>query len=452
MFFMKSKSLFFCLTFGFIQLLSAQNAIVGSGFTTGWGSGSCAGMTNSNFEYLGSGAGGSFIRTEVANATGDQYFRLGVDWSGQVRQHTISSDGSNSQVNPNTEYTLNSTCTTSGAMFMNVASTSHNFIFKTFDAGTTPQYKMIYFLVQGAVQTVASVAQSPLASDVHAGQSVTVTATLSGAFSTGQSAYLAYSSDNFSSRTIVEASGSGTTYTATIPALVNTLGTTVKYYLFTSGPGLAGNMDNTTADWYTINLNNNSGSNYQYTVLAALPISLIDFVVHKTTNDVELKWIVSEQSQNRAFQIERSPDAQNWETLDQLAGAGTSFEEKNYSWIDRQPLEGTSFYRLRQIDYDGQFSLSPVRKVERTGGIVFTVFPNPTVSSTTVKTISATEGEALIDLIDATGRYVGTANFLLQKGENLLEMPLGGMPGGWYTLVYSAANGKFSQRIFIKSE
>lgn len=188
---------------------------------------------------------------------------------------------------------------------------------------------------------------------------------------------------------------------------------------------------------------------FQYTVL---PIELVSFEAKKSDNHTTLNWQTATETNNRAFQIERSPDAQNWETLDQIAGAGTSFENKKYSWIDRQPLEGTSFYRLRQIDYDGQFSLSPVRKVERTGGIVFTVFPNPTVSSTTVKTISATEGEALIDLIDATGRYVGTANFLLQKGENLLEMPLGGMPGGWYTLVYSAANGKFSQRIFIKSE
>ncbi len=188
---------------------------------------------------------------------------------------------------------------------------------------------------------------------------------------------------------------------------------------------------------------------YAFTVL---PLELTRFEAEKGENFTKLNWETATETNNRAFQIERSPDAQNWETLEQMAGAGNSHETKNYNWTDRQPLDGTSYYRLRQIDFDGKSSLSPVRKIDRTSAIVFTVFPNPTVSSTTIKTSSATECEALVDLIDATGRWAGTVHFLLQKGENLLEMPLGGMPGGWYTLVYSAANGNFSQRIFIKSK
>jgi hypothetical protein len=61
-------------------------------------------------------------------------------------------------------------------------------------------------------------------------------------------------------------SGSGTTYTAAIPGTANTINTTVRYYCFTSGNGLATNIANDEADWYTINLDNNGGSNYAYTV------------------------------------------------------------------------------------------------------------------------------------------------------------------------------------------
>ena len=237
-------------------------------------------------------------------------------------------------------------------------------------------------------------------------------------------------------------------YKGTIPALPG--GGTIKYIvsagkpfdgdeIFSEGCGNCGteSRPSSNADVYSF---------------AVLPIELTRFDVKKGDNFTTLHWETASETNNRAFQIERSPDAQNWETLDQVAGAGNSFEQKKYDWTDRQPLDGTSYYRLRQFDFDGLTSLSPVRKVERTGAVVFSVFPNPTVSSTTVKTISSTEGEALIDLVDATGRYSGTVHFQLQKGENLLEMPLGGMPGGWYTLIYSAANGHFSQRIFIKSE
>ena len=183
-----------------------------------------------------------------------------------------------------------------------------------------------------------------------------------------------------------------------------------------------------------------------------LPIELTRFEAQKGDNFTTLNWETATETNNRAFLIERSGDGQDWETLEQVAGAGNSYEPKKYTWTDRQPLDGTSYYRLRQFDFDGNSTYSTVQKVERKSAVVFTVFPNPTVLSTTIKTYSATEGDALVDLIDGTGKWVGTVHFSLQKGENLFEMPLSGMPGGFYTLIYSAANGNFSQKIFIKPE
>ncbi|MBI5472953.1 MAG: T9SS type A sorting domain-containing protein [Ignavibacteriae bacterium] len=73
-----------------------------------------------------------------------------------------------------------------------------------------------------------------------------------------------YSNDNFSSSTVLLMSGSGSNYTATIPAGTNTAGANVKYYVFTSGSGAT--ITHANADLYTINLNNNGGGNYSYTV------------------------------------------------------------------------------------------------------------------------------------------------------------------------------------------
>ena len=232
-----------------------QNAIIGSGFTAGWG-GAC--NNNYQFEYFSASAGSSYLSTQNATGTGNQYFRLGIDWGGTVAQNTITV-GSDEQVNTGTEYTLNSTCTTSGAMYIDVSSTSDNYIFKTKDAGSSPSRQFIYFRVQGAVQTVSSVTQSPtVASGVAPGQAVTVTANLSGALATGQNVYLRYSTDNFSTSTIATFLGSGSTYTATIPAGTNTAGAAVKYYVFTSGAA----PSSANVDFYTINLNNLPEASY----------------------------------------------------------------------------------------------------------------------------------------------------------------------------------------------
>lgn len=253
---MRKVILMFFLIVIFTNNANAQNAITGAGFTSGWdpfGAG--------DIEYFSDIGNGTFGKIDNPNGTGNQYFRLAVDWSGTKTQHTITPDV-DTQVLPETEYNLNSSNTSNGSMYLNVANVADNYIFKTRDAGTNPSFDLIIFRVQGDVRSVSSVARE--SESIALGQTVTVTATLDGALSTGQGIYLRYTNNNFSSSTVVEMTGSGTTYSADIPAGTNTSGSTVSYYVFSSGDGLT--ISASDADWYTINLNNNSGSNYSYTV------------------------------------------------------------------------------------------------------------------------------------------------------------------------------------------
>lgn len=247
-------SLFFAATF-------AQNAIVGTGFSTGWGGAGCP-TGNGNFKYLAAGAGNSYGVTTTANGTGDQFFRFGIDWSGTTAQRTITI-GSDDVVAPNTKYTLNPVCTTNGAMKYNVPNVSYNYVFKTLNAGTNPTGTFVFFEVQGAIRNVATVTQFPLAVSAKECHKTTVTATLNGALANGQTVYLRYTKDGYATSTVVPLTGSETIYTGTIPAAFNTAGATVSYYVFTSGTTTPSGAD---ADLYTINLNNNLGSNYSYTV------------------------------------------------------------------------------------------------------------------------------------------------------------------------------------------
>jgi hypothetical protein len=243
----------------------SQNAIVGTGFSSGWGGGSCP-TGNGNFKYLalvtGSGATGTYGVTTTANGTGDQFFRFGVDWSGTTAQLTRTI-GSDDTVAPNTTYSLNTSCTTSGALKYNVPNASYNYVFKTLNAGTNPTGTFVFFEVQGAVRSVSSVSQSPVATNVGVGLPTTITANLDGALSSGQAVYLRYTTNNYTTSTVVQMTGSGATYTADIPGTANTAGANVSYYVFTSGTSGV-NTDGTNADLYTINLNNNGGSNYSY--------------------------------------------------------------------------------------------------------------------------------------------------------------------------------------------
>ena len=129
------------------------------------------------------------------------------------------------------------------------------------------------FQTSAAPVSVSAVSQSPIASSVVPSSTVTVTATTSATLPTGQGVFLRYSLDSFATSTVVNMTGSGTSYVATIPTQL--AGVAVKYYVFTSGgttPPAAADCD-----LATINLNNNSNSNYSYTVNTPGTIYLHNF-------------------------------------------------------------------------------------------------------------------------------------------------------------------------------
>ena len=228
-----------------------QNSLnSGDGWGAGWGVGSS----------FSSSAGSSLIYVATnSSGAGNRYFRFfGTGFpcgqygpSGAVDVQLFSSTVYNSS-------TL--TCGSSKAYYLAVSNNTDNWVFKS--AGSTAQ-KMIIFRVQGTVRTISSVSMNPATPDYS--QSATITATLSGNLATGQGVYLRYTTNDFSTSTIVEMTGSSTTYSASIPS--QAVGSNVKYYVFTSGNGLA--IPSGDADFYTINLNNNGGSNYSYSPTVA---------------------------------------------------------------------------------------------------------------------------------------------------------------------------------------
>ncbi|GGD18553.1 hypothetical protein GCM10011343_06450 [Flavobacterium orientale] len=243
----------------------SQNAVVGTGFSSGWGGGSCP-SGNTDFSFMGNSDNGTFIRTTTANNTGHQYFRFGVDWSGTTKQLTIT-PGSDDAVSPNLTYNLNASCVVVGAMYVNVPNASYNYVFKTLDGGTDPTGRFVLFEVQGDIRTVTAVTQVPQV--VLPTTAVTITATTDGLFNPGQAAYLRYAVNDDWNNSVVQKMtfSSGTDYVATIPAMAN--GTNIKYYVFTSGDGTVGSAtgpaaNGSDAPLRTINLNNNNYSNYQY--------------------------------------------------------------------------------------------------------------------------------------------------------------------------------------------
>lgn len=248
------------ILFGFLISINlsifSQNGLIGDGFgTQDW---------NTTDNFIES-AGGSRIGTFSPTGTGNRYFRLVTNWGVNNDHYGPNSTTDDYQVTPSTAVPLSEIVhnSTSKAYYINVTDQSHKYVFKTKAGGNPPSpLGLIVFKIEGEVRSVSSVSQSP--TTVNMGQDVTITVTLDNTLSTGQGVYLRYTKDNFVNSSIIEMTGSETSFSASIPGNVNSNGANINYYIFTSGASLT--IAHGDADWYTININNNNGSNFGYVV------------------------------------------------------------------------------------------------------------------------------------------------------------------------------------------
>jgi|GEM_PF-5663483 len=88
-----------------------------------------------------------------------------------------------------------------------------------------------------------------------------------------------------------------------------------------------------------------------------LPVELISFSVRQLGNKVELNWVTAIEVNNAGFEIERKMNEENnWKKVGYIEGAGNSTETKNYKFEDKNLETGRYSYRLKQIDFNGNYN------------------------------------------------------------------------------------------------
>ena len=177
-----------------------------------------------------------------------------------------------------------------------------------------------------------------------------------------------------------------------------------------------------------------------------LPVEMVSFTADNKEETVELEWLTASELDNAGFEVERSEDGQNWETLDFVKGNGTTEDASFYNWTDYSPVNGTSYYRLKQIDTNGTYEYSKVVSVERNNNssIEFNVYPNPTRGQINYNTPS--EAHTVV-LFDAFGKQIRTWEVGAEKTNN--EISIEDQPAGIY-MISIQYNGTVNTQKVVK--
>ncbi len=183
----------------------------------------------------------------------------------------------------------------------------------------------------------------------------------------------------------------------------------------------------------------------------ALPVKWLDFTAQKgSNNNILLNWNVSEQVNNDHFDVERSINAVNYNVIGTVAAGKAYNGVEKYSFTDVAPYDGMNYYRIKQVDKDGNFERSKVAAVSINGShLLWQVYPNPVGSSTA---LFANTNFAKLQMImtDASGRVVYKGEQSAVTTGQRINIPVQNLAKGVYLLKVSSDKESHTEKIVVQ--
>jgi hypothetical protein len=217
-----------------------------------------------------------------------------------------------------------------------------------------------------------------------------------------------------------------------------------NFPVFSGGYG-----NNRTVNTWWNGYENDNLKSFTFTLTGALPINLTSFSSFISGNYVVLEWQTASETDNDFFDIERSSDGYSWESIVQLKAAGNSTQAINYSYIDKSPLLGLAYYRLKQVDFDGNFSHSSIISISndsftQRNKSSLASYPNPAVNSITVELGNDFANDFEILTID--GRNITKLITIIKSENSTFSIDISNLDKGTYILNINGDSNLFVKK------
>jgi hypothetical protein len=188
-----------------------------------------------------------------------------------------------------------------------------------------------------------------------------------------------------------------------------------------------------------------------YTMLsmASLPVTLVNFEGKWQEQDVLLNWTTSFESMSSKFEIEKSYNGNNFFNLTSKPAAGNSTTTRGYNHLDKTHMKAENYYRLKMIDLDGKFDYSPIIRLTKNEGPLFTIFDNPVKNELNIQFHRPLPKQATMILTDLLGRR--TIQWELAKGVQSIQKQLPAtLRSGTYIVSVWLGESRHSEMVLIE--
>lgn len=189
-----------------------------------------------------------------------------------------------------------------------------------------------------------------------------------------------------------------------------------------------------------------------YFVSSALPVNLFDLKAIKNTNSVTVNWKTATETNNKGFFVERSNNANSFTELMFLNGSGNSASVKEYSITDNNPLKGTNYYRLKQVDNDGKatYSSTVAVKFSDVQSLGFTFYPNPVKNKLTVLVEKIETNNASLNMISIDGKLIKSYTLKTTNSNSSFLIDVQALPKGLYQLTLNDGRSVKTSKVIVE--
>ncbi len=187
---------------------------------------------------------------------------------------------------------------------------------------------------------------------------------------------------------------------------------------------------------------------YLYNDVSPLPVELISFKVVLNNQKAELTWVTAQEINNDYFSVEYSNDGLSFSSIGTVQGNGTVSDVSNYSFTHSNLNSGFNYYRLQQVDFNGQFEYSEIKRISLGAfeDVSISIYPNPADEQATIQ---VNDGVATsIELLTLSGTILKSYKY--EEGITTHEFEIAELNSGMYLIRVQGPDLNIIKRLVVK--
>jgi uncharacterized repeat protein (TIGR01451 family) len=177
-----------------------------------------------------------------------------------------------------------------------------------------------------------------------------------------------------------------------------------------------------------------------------LPVKLVSFTARRQDKMNLLEWKTATEINTRHFEVERSADGLEFNKLKEVV-AGS----RHYTFVDKNPLLNTNYYRLKIVDFNGSIDYSPIRLIDNKVDFTVKLFPNPVRNVLHLEIVSEKDKQLEYSIVTSDGRRVDGGSFKAGIGSTTRRINVASLAKGKYIVTLSSPGKEVKVLMFDKN-